>query len=38
MYALLLYVVPVIIAVAAVIVGVIGVRFYLQEIHEVSGD
>jgi hypothetical protein len=38
MYALLLYVVPVIIAVAAVIVGVIGVRFYLQEIHEASGD
>ena len=38
MYAFLLYVVPVIIVAATVFVGFIGVRFYLAEIHESSGD
>ena len=34
LYSLLLTVVPLVVAVAAVLVGIIGVRFYLKELGE----
>jgi hypothetical protein len=34
LYSLLLTVVPLVVAVAAVVVGIIGLRFYLEELRE----